>query len=29
MRNIIDFRWSDKRGEDKEEIAKANLIESL
>ena len=27
--NVIDFRWSDVKGEDEEDIAKAKLIESL
>ena len=27
--NVIDFRWSDVKGEEKEDIAKAKLIESL
>ena len=27
--NTIDFRWSDIRGEDEEDIAKVNLMESL
>ena len=26
---MIDFRWSDVKGENKEDIAKAKLIESL
>ena len=26
---MIDFRWSDVKGEDEENIAKAKLIESL
>ena len=26
---MIDFRWSDVKGEGEEDIAKANLIESL
>ena len=26
---MIDFRWSDVKGEDEEDIAKAKLIESL
>ena len=27
--NVIDFRWLDIQGEDEEDIAKSNLIESL
>ena len=27
--NMIDFRWSDVQEEDEEDIAEANLIESL
>ena len=28
-KNVIDFRWSDIQGKDKEDIAKANLIERV
>ena len=27
--NAIDFRWSDVKGKDKDDVAKANFIESL
>ena len=28
-KDAIDFKWSDVQGEDKEDIAQANMIESL